>query len=259
MTDEPTRAPTDEELARFLAEADHATAQAERERAEAIAVERKSRAEVRKLEAEAIALEFSIVKLRIEAEREEHKRRKELAADEFYHTYLFDKDVTESSVKACITQLSAWERTAAGNKPLSIDLQINSPGGSIFDGFALVDYIAGMHTRGHTVNTTAYGMAASMGGVLLQTGKARRMGASAMLLIHEASFGAAGSMGKIEDQVELAHLLQERILDLFAERAKGSQADRPITRQQIKRRWQRKDWWLPAAECLKFGFIDEIV
>jgi ATP-dependent Clp protease, protease subunit len=208
-------------------------------------------AQVAKLEAEA-------AKLLAEAEAARTSgAAEELTADEYHKTYLFNQDVSESSVTKCVRQLSHWERTS--DEPLTVDLQINSPGGSIFDGFALVDYIAGMHARGHVVNTSAFGMAASMGGVLLQVGVERRMGASAMVLIHEASFGSSGSMGKIEDQVELAHLLQNRILDMYAERAKNSGASSPMSRAQIKRRWQRKDWWLTAVDCKKYGFIDRIV
>lgn len=225
--------------------------------AAAAATAEKERAEARKLHAEAREAEAKADRAGIELDRERHKRAKELAADEYHHRYLFDQPVTESSVKACIRQLADWERTA--DEPITVELVINSPGGGIFEGFALIDYIAGMHHRGHEVNTTAYGMAASMGGVLLQVGKTRRMGASAALLIHEASFRAGGKTGDVEDEMELVHLLQDRILDIYAERAAGSGAAHPMSRAQIKNRWRRRDWWINAGDSLKHGFIDEVV
>lgn len=206
-------------------------------------------AEARKTLAEAVEAEAKAAKAKIELDREQHKRQKELAADEFFHTYLFDKEVSEASVKTCIKQLAEWERST--KKKLEIDLQINSPGGEVFAGFALIDYIGGMHTRGHVVNTIAYGMAASMAGVILQAGKSRAIGTNALLLIHEAQFGAFGSFGKVEDQVKMVELMHDRILALFASRSN-------LSKTQIKNRWRRRDWWINAEECLKHGFVDAV-
>jgi ATP-dependent Clp protease protease subunit len=206
-------------------------------------------AEMRKILAEALEAEAKAATAKIALDREQIKRRKELSADEFYHTYLFDKQVSEDTAKACIKQLAEWERSS--KKPLTVELVINSPGGSVFDGFALIDYICGMQARGHTINTIAYGMAASMGGVILQVGNKRSIGSNALLLIHEAQFSAFGSFGKVEDQVKMVELMHDRILALFAARSTMSKA-------QIKRRWSRRDWWINADDCLKHGFVDAI-
>lgn len=228
------------------AEADKMTAEAE-----------KARAEARKAAAEAEKAEMEASKAKIELDREEHRRAKELADDEHFYTYVFDTTVDETSVKKCVKQLAYWERSAT--EQITVEMHINSPGGGIFEGFVLTDYIAGMHSRGHTVNTTAYGMAASMGGVLLQTGQTRRMGESAALLIHEAQFRAGGKTGAVEDEIALVHMLQDRILDMYADRAKSSAAEKPMTRAAIAKQWNRRDWWISARDCLKHGFIDEIV
>ena len=241
-TDTPYK-PTAEEVAanvaKTTAEADAAKAAAE-----------KSRAEARKETALAKDAELKLIAAQHEADRASEKRRDELAADKFHHTYLFDKDVNEATVKACINQLSNWERSSTS--PLTVELVINSPGGSVVDGFALIDYIVAMHSRGHTVNTTAYGMAASMGGVILEVGKTRRMGSNAVLLIHEAQFGAVGSYGEIQDRVKLVDIFHERILKLFTDRA-------TVSKQFIKSHWTRTDWWLNADSSLKYGFVDEVV
>jgi len=226
------------------------TAEDEKHRAEAAAAraaELKSLAEARKLAAEAEAAEITLRKSLL-AEREE------LTADKHHHTYLFDKEVSEATVKACVQQLTRWERLATD--PLTVEMVINSPGGSIFDGFALIDYIDGMHSRGHTVNTTAYGMAASMGGVILEVGKIRSMGRNAMLLIHEAQFGAIGSFGEIEDRVKLVELMHERILDLFVSRAQP--INPKTTKAFIRKSWSRRDWWMTAESAVRLGFADAV-
>ncbi len=163
---------------------------AEAEARKADAEARKADAEARGAAAAAEAAEAQLVKARNDAAREAEKRTEELAADKFHHVYLFDSEVSESAVKKATQQLATWERTATG--PLTIDIVLNSPGGSVVDGFALIDFIIGMQGRGHVVNTTAYGMAASMAGVILQAGNTRAMGSNAVLLIHEAQFAAIG-------------------------------------------------------------------
>ncbi len=239
------REPTPEELEEVKAKAAQALAGARKWDAEAKAAE----AEARKVTAEAEAAELTLVKAQFDVDREVEKRKEELAANKHHYTYLFDKEVGEASVKDAVKQLAIWERNAT--EPLTIELVIDSPGGSVFDGFHLIDYIDRLQAQGHVVNTTAYGMAASMAGVLLQVGQTRRMGKNALILIHEASFGAMGSFGKVEDQVKMVELMHNRILELFASRSTLSKA-------KIKNRWSRKDWWIDAQESKKLGFIDEI-
>lgn len=243
------RAPTKAEEERWRAEANKFLAEAEAARTTAVAEAAKLRAETRIAVAEAKEAEARLVKAQNDADREAEKRREELAADKHHHVYLFDKEVTDATVKACIQQLTNWTRGAG--EPVEVELVIDSPGGSVFDGFHLIDYINRLHAEGHTINTTAYGMAASMAGVLLEAGKTRRMGANSLLLIHEAQFGTFGSYGHIEDAIRMVDLLHDRILEMFASRSK-------MTKAQIKNRWHRKDWWQLAQEALKAGFIDEI-
>lgn len=238
----------------FLDEAEAIKLRAEARAADALAA--KTTAERIKLEAEALAASYVAQKGLIDLEREQQKRREELAHDKYHHQYLLDSTIDASSVSACRKQLAYWERNADG--PIEVTLFIDSPGGSIFDGFHLIDYISGFQKRGNTLNTHVYGMGASMGGVVAQAGQKRTIGASAVLLIHEAQFRAGGKTGAVEDEVELVHMLQNRILDMYAERAANCGAVKPMSRAALKQRWHRKDWWISAIDCLKFGFVDEI-
>src|ERR1700752_2351879 len=117
------------------------------------------------------------------------EEKDELAKDAHHHVYVFDKEVTDSTVKDCIRQLTQWARQSAPDL-CNIEVQINSPGGSISAGLALFDYARTLQAEGHIVNTAAYGVAASMGGVLLQVGNERIMGENAILLLHQGQLGA---------------------------------------------------------------------
>jgi len=106
------------------------------------------------------------------------------------------------------------------------------------------------------------GMAASMAGILLQSASHRVVGREAWVLIHRAAFGAMGKSFEIEDRVEWVKRVEQRIIDIFAERAaqakEAGTAEAPLTRAKIKKNWERKDWWLTSEECIRYGVADEI-
>lgn len=221
----------------------------ESQRAKEISEARFNDAEARKAELEGLGYEIDYKKKSFEWEAV-------LASDIHHKVYFFSDEVSAKSVKQTMDRLSYWHRTFPG---CDIEIVFNSPGGDVVDGMALFDYIQVLRRQGHTVTTTTLGMAASMAGILLQAGDTRKMGKEAWVLIHEASFGAVGSYGEVEDRVKWVEKVQERILDIFAERAKDSGAVAPMSRAQIKKNWHRKDWWLSSDDCLKYGFVDEVL
>jgi ATP-dependent Clp endopeptidase proteolytic subunit ClpP len=233
----PDREPTAEERQRTIAEA-------EKERALAA----KYTAETRHAIAEADEQEAKAAIARIDLAVKQRNEQDALAANKHHHFYPFNEAVTAASVKTCIDQLTLWDRTAPD---CAIEICFNSPGGEILNGMALFDFIQGLRKRGHQVTTSAIGCAASMAGVLLQAGDTRVMGRESYLLIHEAAFGTGGKIGDVEDTLKFVQLMQRRILDIFAKRAK-------ISKAAIERRWRRKDWWLDSTEAKKFGFVDEV-
>ncbi len=104
---------------------------------------------------------------------------------------------------------------------------------------------------GHTLTTVTVGMAASMGGILLQAGDVRVASRNSVILIHEVATGASGKMTDLEDEVEFAKSLQKKLVSILAERS-------TMTAKQIENRWKRRDWWLSSDEALKLGFVDAI-
>lgn len=217
---------------------------------------KQAEAQARKLMAEAQEAEYLAEVEKIGRDKALDARQAELASDIYNKVYHFSKEVTAPSVADCINKLTYWSRAFP---ECDIEIVFNSPGGSVTDGMALFDFIQTLRRKGHKVTTTALGVAASMAGILLQAGDVRRMGKEAWVLIHQASFGAIGSYGEVEDRLKWVEKVQERILDIFATRAADSGAEHPMSRGQIKRRWTRKDWWISSDDCLKYGFVDELV
>lgn len=163
-------------------------------------------------------------------------------------SYTFAEVVSEKSVKLCLETLGNWSRR---HKDKPMELILNSPGGSVIYGLALFDYIIGLRKRGHYITVVVLGYACSMGSYLLQAADRRVIGRYSMVMIHELSSAAIGSLAQIQDEAKYLKLLQSQLYDILAERS-------TLKLQQIKSRCARKDWWLTAEEALALGFVDEI-
>lgn len=221
---------------KYLAEADQARMEAEHARTMALGA--------------AITAERENLNLHSERRKEERY----LAGDFESRVYRFNQGVGDSSVEQCIDKLTTWSRMDPG---CSMSIYFNSPGGDIIAGMALFDTIRYL-ARKHHITTVALGYAASMAGILLQAGTTRIMAPEAWMLIHQGSYGAIGSAGQFEDTAEWVKRLQGRILDIFYERSRNTDADKKLSKKQIANRWERRDWWLSSNEALDHGFCDKV-
>lgn len=132
-----------------------------------------------------------------------------------------------------------------------IDVRINSPGGDVLAGLAMLDT---MRNLSCPVGTTAAGLAASMASVLLAAGSKgrRRATANARILIHQP--WSQGFQGQATDLERTAQeILRQRALvdDILAE-ATGQPVDR------IHKDTDR-DTWFSADEAVVYGLVDEVL
>lgn len=205
-------------------------------------------AQTTKFLAETAAAEALTRRITLEANDIAHEQSMREASEWENRIFVFDSAVGASSVQECMRVLGMWVRR---DHAQDITVVFNSPGGSVFDGLALYDFIQQLREAGTRVDTTTLGIAASMGGILLQAGETRRMSRHSYLLIHEVSSGAHGKMSELEDELKFANRLQTRCVDILASRSK-------LSASKIKTKWRRKDWWLDAYEALDQGFCDEV-
>lgn len=165
-----------------------------------------------------------------------------VASGEFFMLGPVDEDVYELMLR-----MDIWSR----NHPAAdITLTINSPGGTVVDGFAFYDFLNTLKRRGHHITTRGIGMQASMGGVLLQAGDHRVMSKRSWMLIHEVQGLAEGSFSEMSNTMKLNKRFQDQALDILAAKAKWSKL-------KIRKTWTT-DTWLDAADALKAGFVDEV-
>lgn len=163
--------------------------------------------------------------------------------------YTFYDAVTPDKIRESLAVLEPWARRFPG-RPLTITLC--SPGGSVIDGLVLYDFLGGLRSKGHHVTVTVLGMAASMGGILLQAGDKRIVGENADVMIHEVSYGAQGTLSSMKDRGKRSEGLWRRLLKILGRRSTLSIAE-------IEGYCDRTDWWLTAKEAVEFGFADEVM
>jgi ATP-dependent Clp protease, protease subunit len=139
---------------------------------------------------------------------------------------------------------------AAEDAEADISLYINSPGGSVHDGLAVLDT---MRFIPCDVATYAMGLAASMGQILLSAGTPgkRYVLPHTKVLMHQPSAGVGGSETDIRIRAELLRRNKEEMAGLIASHT-GQ------TPEQIMADFDR-DRWFDAQEALEYGFVDHVV
>ena len=131
-----------------------------------------------------------------------------------------------------------------------IKLYINSPGGSVYDGLAIIDTMDYIEPD---VQTIGIGLQASMGAMLLACGaKGKRFVLpNARVMIHQPSSGTEGKITDQEIALKEGVLLKKKLAEIFAERTGKSL-------KQVERDMDR-DNWMSAQEALEYGIIDGVI
>ena len=160
------------------------------------------------------------------------------------------EDVNATTASLVVAQLLFLE---SEDPDKEINLYINSPGGSVTDGLAIVDT---MNYIKCPVSTTCIGLAASFGAVLLANGEKGKRYATpnAEILIHQPLIGGHGITGQTTDiKIHAENMIKtrERLNRILSDRT-----GKPL--EQIMQDTER-DHYMAAEEALEYGLIDEIL
>lgn len=161
-----------------------------------------------------------------------------------------DAYVNISTIPSLLQLDEEEERDKEGNlKPIT--MYINSPGGSITAGLAVLDTMNFIKSPVHTV---CVGQCASMAAVLLAAGAKghRRALKSSRILIHQPWQGGGGGQ---QTDVEI----QARELKRMREDLEGRLAD--FTGQTLDKIHTdcERDYIMSAEEALKYGIVDQVI
>ena len=139
---------------------------------------------------------------------------------------------------------------AAEDPKKDIHLYINSPGGSVTAGMAIIDT---MQFVAPDVSTICTGMAASSGAMLLVAGAPGKRYAlpNAEVMIHQPWGGTQGQASDIKIAAERIMKHRNLLYSIIAQRTGKSV-------EQIEKDADR-DYFMSAAEALEYGIIDKVI
>ena len=131
-----------------------------------------------------------------------------------------------------------------------IQLYINSPGGSVTAGMAILDTMRYIRAD---VSTLCIGQAMSMGAILLAAGEPGKRLAlpNSRIMLHQPHGGIQGPASDIEIHAKEILRLRERIIDLLA-----SYTGKTV--EEIAADADR-DFVLTAEEAVEYGLVDQVI
>jgi ATP-dependent Clp protease protease subunit len=155
--------------------------------------------------------------------------------------------ITDDMANTIIAQLLFL---AAEDDKKDIKLYINSPGGSVTSGMAIYDTMQYVKCD---IQTIGVGMAASMGAVLLASGKIgkRFILPNAEVLLHQVMGGTEGQAADIKINAEHILKVKDKLNKILA-----NHTNQPI--EKIEKDTDR-DYFMTAEEAKKYGVVDKVI
>ena len=157
------------------------------------------------------------------------------------------EEINSVSANLVVAQLLHLESQDAEK---DISLYINSPGGEVYSGLAILDTMNFIKPQ---VSTICVGMAASMAAVLLSAGAKGKRSAlpHSRVMIHQPLGGAQGQASDIE-------ITAREILKTKRELYEILSVHSGVPVKKIEKDADR-DYWLSAREAKDYGLIDEVL
>ena len=145
-------------------------------------------------------------------------------------------DINEEDVKKTITE--------------PIKLIINSFGGELYSGLAIIDVIDNSHTPIYTI---CHGSAMSMALIIFSAGHRRFASKYATFMYHEASYGNEGKIMHHKQELKETERTDKICDDYFLSKTK-------FNAKQLKDiRDKRSEWYFDVKIAMKYGLVDELI
>jgi len=127
-----------------------------------------------------------------------------------------------------------------------IDLRVNSPGGSVFDGVSIYQRI-----KDHPAKVTAYvdGIAASIASIIIMAADEIIISDGGMIMIHRPMSGVFGNAGEMERMIDILDKIENQMLSIYAKKTGLSRAELS--------KMLSDETWMTAEESIGFKFADK--
>lgn len=188
-----------------------------------------------------------------------------ITANKVYEDFLenrqiiFNDEVNENIIETVVAPILKFNAEDNGREMMEkgfnrdespIILYINSPGGHVTDGLAVVSAIESSRTP---IVTIALGMACSMGFTILCAGHARLAQKYSTIMYHQISGMRWGKMEDHKQDMKYMEQLQKHIDEIVTSHTK--------IKQKTLDKWNasKQDWYMTSEEAKKFGVVDELL
>lgn len=167
--------------------------------------------------------------------------------------FISDEIDRESMFKACYLLDRLAELDRKEGKKRDIEIVIDSYGGIIYHGLALISKMISMQKNGYNIIATVNSVAMSMGFMILICASRRRALEHSRLMCHQPNSGTWGTLQDMEESLEETTALWNRLKKLIIDNT-------DITNEQLEDIKTRKyDWFMWSEEAKKLNVIDEII
>ena len=170
---------------------------------------------------------------------------------------LINSEITNESITEAIyylyTLMDLDREEGVEKNPKPIDILLNTPGGSVWDGLILVSLIEQMKDAGYTINTTAIGTAASMGFIIFITGSNRYSYRHAQFMLHDISTMMGGKVKDLEESMEDLKKCQKQVFDIIR---KYTHVPEEKLNEWVD---HKRDMFFYPDEAVELGIVDKVL
>ncbi len=169
-----------------------------------------------------------------------------LKSNDIVEVLLYDEIGADSFFGGGISAKTFREQIK-GIKSRTINLRINSPGGSVTEGAAMLSALDEFPGR---IEVDIDGLAASAATFVMMAGDVIRAASNALVMIHNPYGGVMGGAEDMRRTADLLDKVTEQILDTYARKSS-------LTRDQLRAAMAAETWWT-GQEAAEVGFVDKV-
>lgn len=160
--------------------------------------------------------------------------------------YIYD-EIGDSGWGGGISAKAVADEIKALGQVETLQVRINSPGGDVFDGFAIYNTLVRHPAK---IETHIDGMAASISSIIAMAGVEVYMAENAMLMIHDPWTVAAGTAEDFRKKAEHMDQVKNNLVSTYAKRT-GLETEKLAE-------LMAEETWFTANDAKHLGFVDVV-
>ena len=129
-----------------------------------------------------------------------------------------------------------------------IQLRVNSPGGSVFDGMTIYEKLKAEKKNGRKIVAYVDGLAASIASIIIMAADEVIVGDGSMVMIHKPMVGTMGNSNDLERMINILDKIEEQMISIYATKT-------GMSRLEISKALAEETWYT-SEEAVSNGLAD---